>query len=761
VASQQLRQITIKVQSSGDGEIKKIASSLSGLSKSVKSMSGDLGFLTNAFTGLFAAIGIRELTSLSDEMQQLGDRVNIFTGNADETAKVMAEIGAIATRTKTSIGNIGTTYSRVAVAAKEAGLSSEQLLVLTETLQNTFRLSGATTEEAAGATVQFSQALARGQLRGQELISVLSQNAFYANLLSDSLGVTRGKLLKMAEAGELTTNKVLTPLFDNMDKVNAQARQLSTTFGQSMTLAINAAAKAADNLNKKFDISGSFARNLEAYTSNIDALSVAIGSLAVLAIPKLLMSLAAMATAMGPLGIAIAGITAGLSALGLVISKYLADYGTFGNAVDVLSVRFREAYANNNIWLKSILGIGQTIPILKEFLTVGRLVADLDLLPAGNTLARANRDLLADRKRLDYEKETKVSAPKFKDTLEFNLLLAIKELNRQYDIGIISVSKYYESIRKLKETQLDKDFAEGKVELAQYLTTINEFRRAGLYEEFRKAEISLQEFNAGIEANKLEELNIKLQANTISLKEFDAQLVEISNKFNPGSSFRVGVEQYVSSIGSLNKQIADVFTTAFKQSENLLLEFNQTGNIAADSWRNFGRVILEELNRIIIRMYVLKPLLEGLTGFIGGGVSASDAYQGQANPYAGTSQPFAKGGAFNKGVRMFARGGIVDSPTLFSYGNSKTGMMGEAGTEAILPLSRGRGGDLGVSATVTPVVVNINNNANVDVTQSDRVGPNGERVIELLIQAKVRDALTNGSMDKTMKTAYGITRKGT
>lgn len=60
---------------------------------------------------------------------------------------------------------------------------------------------------------------------------------------------------------------------------------------------------------------------------------------------------------------------------------------------------------------------------------------------------------------------------------------------------------------------------------------------------------------------------------------------------------------------------------------------------------------------------------------------------------------FAKGAAFNNGnVVPFASGGVVSRPTLFPMSSGKTGLMGEAGHEGILPLARTRSGDLGVQA---------------------------------------------------------------
>ncbi len=63
-----------------------------------------------------------------------------------------------------------------------------------------------------------------------------------------------------------------------------------------------------------------------------------------------------------------------------------------------------------------------------------------------------------------------------------------------------------------------------------------------------------------------------------------------------------------------------------------------------------------------------------------------------------TALGFKDGGAFSSGrVRAFAKGGVVDGPTTFPM-RGATGLMGEAGPEAIMPLTRGPDGKLGVAA---------------------------------------------------------------
>ena len=83
----------------------------------------------------------------------------------------------------------------------------------------------------------------------------------------------------------------------------------------------------------------------------------------------------------------------------------------------------------------------------------------------------------------------------------------------------------------------------------------------------------------------------------------------------------------------------------------------------------------------------MKPLEQALSGAIAQGV----------NGLIGGVLPFADGGAFAQGrVMPFAKGGIVSQPTYFPM-RGATGLMGEAGAEAIMPLRRGADGRLGVA----------------------------------------------------------------
>lgn len=129
---------------------------------------------------------------------------------------------------------------------------------------------------------------------------------------------------------------------------------------------------------------------------------------------------------------------------------------------------------------------------------------------------------------------------------------------------------------------------------------------------------------------------------------------------------------------------------------------------------------------------------------------------GWGNFFSGLSRS-AQGNAWDdRGVQYMARGGILAQPTFFSNGG-RLAVAGEAGAEAVVPLQRNAAGDLGITAP--PVTVNIHNNAPVEVSQQNTTGADGSRQIEVFIEQKVKGMFNNGSMDRTMRQGYGLTRQ--
>jgi phage-related minor tail protein len=139
---------------------------------------------------------------------------------------------------------------------------------------------------------------------------------------------------------------------------------------------------------------------------------------------------------------------------------------------------------------------------------------------------------------------------------------------------------------------------------------------------------------------------------------------------------------------------------------------------------------------------------------VAGGESYTPSYSGEeVSVFNGDSlYPNALGGAFNKGVKMFATGGafsnsIVSNPTMFPLG-----VMGEAGPEAIMPLKRMGDGSLGVTAEVP---VNYKNNQ-TDAALLSEVKKLRQEIQGLRTEARVSAVGTN----KTFRLLERVTRNG-
>jgi lambda family phage tail tape measure protein len=127
--------------------------------------------------------------------------------------------------------------------------------------------------------------------------------------------------------------------------------------------------------------------------------------------------------------------------------------------------------------------------------------------------------------------------------------------------------------------------------------------------------------------------------------------------------------------------------------------------------------------------------------------------------------PFANGGAFDGGVQKFAKGGsftnsIVDSPTMFKFAKG-TGLMGEAGPEAIMPLRRGSDGSLGVAASGGSsgnVSVQVINNSSSQATTNETTDSKGNRKIEVVIGDMTAGEISRSgsASQKSIKSTFGI-----
>lgn len=162
-------------------------------------------------------------------------------------------------------------------------------------------------------------------------------------------------------------------------------------------------------------------------------------------------------------------------------------------------------------------------------------------------------------------------------------------------------------------------------------------------------------------------------------------------------------------------------TSAFRrditEAERLARGFGRVVGDALTGAAVKGREADDVFRSLVSRLSTLainaafRPLEQGIAGLL----------QGALNGAVSGALPFAKGGAFQGGrVIPFAQGGVVAAPTYFPLGSGQTGLMGERGAEAILPLKRGPDGRLGVAAGGGGRAVNVTVNVSTPDASSFR-----------------------------------------
>jgi phage-related minor tail protein len=123
---------------------------------------------------------------------------------------------------------------------------------------------------------------------------------------------------------------------------------------------------------------------------------------------------------------------------------------------------------------------------------------------------------------------------------------------------------------------------------------------------------------------------------------------------------------------------------------------------------------------------------------------------------------------YGKAAREYAAGGaftnrVVSEPTYFRYGGG-LGVMGEAGPEAIVPLTRGGDGRLGVSAFGgqgggAAVYVVIENYTNEEARVEESSDGAGNQIRRIVIGA-VKQSITSGEMDRPLSSRFGLRARG-
>ena len=233
--------------------------------------------LGTALKALASAAAVKATVDLANIFQNLNNRLLAVTASSEAYNQAQKDVASIAQSTRSSLAATGDLYASLTIASEDLGLKQSQVATITETFSKTLKISGAETGAAAGAMVQFGQALASGVLRGDEFNSINETNSKFMGEFAKILGVTRGELRKLAEEGVLTADLMADATQIMASQVEADFDKTTGTIGEGFQAIQNSITNLLGSVNEETGAFDSLSASLMAVAdaiNNIESSSV-------------------------------------------------------------------------------------------------------------------------------------------------------------------------------------------------------------------------------------------------------------------------------------------------------------------------------------------------------------------------------------------------------------------------------------------------------------------------------------------------------
>ena len=195
----------------------------------VDSMGDKITGMVSAYVGIQS---VGKLVDLSDEYTQTTARLNMINDGLRSTAELQDKIFASSQRSRTSYMQTADVVAKLALRAGDVWESNEETIAFAEALNKSFVIAGASQEEINSASLQLTQALGSGVLRGEELNAVFEAAPNIIQTIADYLNIGIGDVREWASEGKLTADVVKNALLGSAEEINEQFQNMPYTWGQ-------------------------------------------------------------------------------------------------------------------------------------------------------------------------------------------------------------------------------------------------------------------------------------------------------------------------------------------------------------------------------------------------------------------------------------------------------------------------------------------------------------------------------------------------
>ena len=207
-------------------------------------VNGMLGNLKNIAIGVGSVVGADKVLELSDKITNTKARLSLIVDDGGSVDALEDKIFASANRARADYMDMASTVAKLSMNAGKAFKNNNETVAFAELLNKQFVIAGASQEEIASASLQLTQALGSGVLRGEELNAVFEACPPIIQSIADYLDVDIGKIREMASDGELSASVVKNAMFTAADDINEKFNSMPMTWAQIGTKIKNYAIQA-------------------------------------------------------------------------------------------------------------------------------------------------------------------------------------------------------------------------------------------------------------------------------------------------------------------------------------------------------------------------------------------------------------------------------------------------------------------------------------------------------------------------------------
>jgi tape measure domain-containing protein len=225
--------------------------------------------LAGAIAGIISVQALVNLQKLSEQFTLLESRVKRLSASAADAKTNYAALIQISSAGGADLTTTVKLWESLTASLTSLGVTRDQVLSLTDTLQKIGKIGGSSAEEISGALRQFSQAVSGGSLRAEEFNAIIEQMPELGRKIADGLGIPFNELRQQMLDGKLTIDRVLVAIQEQTAKVNAEFKNVPRSVGDASNAIVNAMGVAISKIDQATGASQGLARALDAVAKGI------------------------------------------------------------------------------------------------------------------------------------------------------------------------------------------------------------------------------------------------------------------------------------------------------------------------------------------------------------------------------------------------------------------------------------------------------------------------------------------------------------